>query len=50
VLDALNELNTETTGLFNALEDEIAIDSFAAISASQEQISAALADAIADYS
>ena len=50
VLDALNELNTETTDLFNALEDEVAIDSFAALSASQEQISAALADAIADYS
>ena len=50
VLDALNELNTDTTDLFNALEDEVVTDEFAGLSASQEQISAALTDAISDYS
>lgn len=50
VLCDLNATNTATLNLFNALENAVDLDSFASLSASQEQLSAAFTDAINDYS
>jgi len=46
----LNTTNTETLNFFTALEDAIDENSFDFVSASQEQLGAALTDAINDYS
>jgi len=50
VLKELNNVNTDTIEFFNALESEVVESAFSELSASQEQISAALSDAISDYS
>jgi len=46
----LNATSTATLDLFTALENAVDLDSFASLSASQEQLSAAFTDAINDYS
>jgi hypothetical protein len=46
----LNTTNTATLEFFNALEDAIDEDSFASLSADQEELNAAFTDAVSDYS